>query len=495
MTLYCPMLKIEKYHINQVLIAHGFPNTFGPDKPLRFDKDLGMTDGVFEGLDDKQLADLLELRLEQVGASPKQAALARNTLGSMFLEKYYNEEVEHFGSESFEEAPEDDFEGRTRYVSIEPSVASLANVRKATRQPDIIRGIAANKFAIMAAAPGTGKSMLGLKMCAAVASGESILGFTPNNEDGLNALFVSLEEDSDEILLRWQAINQVYDIDTAERLHIAGEDNVKFHSTGGIEEFIKGGIYDLVDLINDTQAKFVILDPLAQWRLGAEDNATFSLFSSAIKQICVSCECTVMVIHHVRKPPPGFQSESHNADSIRGASDLRGAARTILLLDYETKIAPGVISCSFDKVQYGESKFRLPPMKFSQEIIETDTGNYEVGVLVEYVPPHELPMPAHEVDEYRDALCALFETQEQYRADIRSGEWLGIALAAHMQTDIGAGRKTAERTNDQQKAITKLKNDIARLVRFEMVEPSEHVITIKSGNQRQIQIYRKGWKL
>ena len=489
------MPKIEKYHINTVLVHYGFPNTFGPDKELRFDKDLGMTQAVFDGLTDSELSDLLELRLEQVGASPKQVAIARNTLGSMFLEKYYKEEQDHFGTESYTEDKEEEFEGRTRYVSIDSTIASLDGVRKAQRQPDVLRGIAANKFGIMAAAPGTGKSMLGLKMCAAVASGQSILGFTPLNEDGLNALFVSLEEDSDEILLRWQAINQVYDIDTEERLHIAGEDNVKFHTTGGIDDFIKGGIFDLIDLINETQAKFVILDPLAQWRLGAEDNATFSLFSSAIKQICVSCECTIIVIHHVRKPPPGFQSESHNADSIRGASDLRGAARTILLVDYEPKIDKGVISVSFDKVQYGESKYKLPPMKFSHEVIETDTGNYEVGVLVEYVPPIEQPIPAYQVDEYREALIQLFENQEEYRADMRSPEWLGLVLAESISLDIGAGRKAAERTNEQHNAITKVKNDISKLVRLELIQPTEQVVVIKSGNQRKVQTYKRGWKL
>ena len=483
-----------KYHVNVVLTHYGFPNTFNPG-PLRLDKDLGIPAEDWPNYPDNELADLVENRLNEVGATSEQRESTETVLTQYFLWKYKEEDEEHFGEEDDTEK-DGFFDGRNRYVSIESSIATLSGVRGASRKPDILRGMAANKFAIMAAAPGTGKSMMGLIMAAAVSSGQSILGFQPNDEDGLNSLFISLEEDSDEILLRWQAIKQVHDIDTNDRLHIAGENNVQWHTTGGIDEFITGGIYDLAELISAVNAKFVVLDPLAQWRLGAEDNATFSLFSSAIKQICVDCDTTVMVIHHVRKPPPGFKAESHNADSIRGASDLRGAARTILLLDYETKIAPNVISCSFDKVQYGQSKYRLPPMQFTNEIVETDIGNYETGVLVEYTPPHELPMPVYMVDEYRDILVSLYETERYYRTDVRSPQWLGVGIADAQGIDIGTGRKAAERSKDQNEAIQSMKTDIAKLVRLDLIEPyqlEDH--DTKNRNKRMVQVYARGHKL
>ena len=483
-----------KYHVNMVLTHYGFPNTFNSG-PLRLDKDLGIPAEEWPNYPDEELADLVENRLKEVGATSEQRESTETVLTQYFLWKYKEEDEEHFGEEP-EAENDDDFEGRNRYVSIQSTIASLDGVRGASRRPDILRGMAANKFAIMAAAPGTGKSMMGLIMAAAVASGQSILGFQPNDEDGLNSLFISLEEDSDEILLRWQAINQVHDIDTNDRLHIAGENNVQWHTTGGIDEFITGGIYDLAELISAVNAKFVVLDPLAQWRLGSEDNATFSLFSSAIKQICVDCDTTVMVIHHVRKPPPGFKAESHNADSIRGASDLRGAARTILLLDYETKIAPNVISCSFDKVQYGQSKYRLPPMQFTNEIVETDKGNYETGVLVEYKPPHEQPMPAYIVDEYRDILVSLYDTERYYRTDVRSPLWLGAGIADAKGVDLGIGRKAAERTTEQNEAIQNMKTDIAKLVRIDLILPSEQTVyDAKNRKDKTVSVYARGHKL
>ena len=450
--------------------------------------ELHFTHSDLQECNGEDLEDMLEIRLENANATEEQCKAARNALATVLLSRYYHEDQQHYEQEA-------ESESRTRYVTIKPFIASHSELRQASRRPDILRGIAANKFGILAAAPGTGKSMLALSMCAAVASGRSILGFQPHDENGQNALFVSLEEDSDEVLLRWQAMRQVYDIDTQDRLHIAGENNIKFHTAGGAEEFISSAVFDLAELITQTQAKFVILDPLAQWRLGNEDNATFSLFSSAIKQLCVHCDTTIMVIHHIRKPPAGFQSESHNADSIRGASDLRGAARTILLLDYETKIAEGVISLCFDKVQYGKSKHKLPPMTMTQEIVETDKGNYETGVLVAYVPAHEQPMPAHEVDDYKKALRTMFETWPHYRSDIRSSKWLGFALAEHFGLDVGIGRKSAERTPEQHDALAQMKNNIARLVRMDLISPS-HADVIGSNRQvKQVQTYTRGYRL
>ena len=436
---------------------------------LHLQQDLGISDAELAGLSDSQFSDLVDERLEDYGATDEQREATLNSIAHALLEKYYNEDIQHYGAQSYDA---DNANPSARYVSIQPSVATLDLVRKATRRPDILLGIATNKFGVMAAAPGTGKSMLALTMCAAVASGQTLIGFEPSDTDGQNALFVSLEEDSDEILLRWQAINQVYDIDTADRLHIAGENNVRFRSAGGPEEFINKGVYDLAELIAETGAKFVVLDPLAEWRLGAEDNPTFSLFASAIKLLCRDCDTTIMVIHHVRKPPPGLNTDTHNADSIRGATHLRGAARSILLLDYEPKIGPNVLSVSLDKVQYGQSKRKLPPLVISEEIVETDTGNYATGVLTEYVPPLELPMPAHVVDTYRNALNELFDSNESYRADIRSPQWLGVGLSESLGTDIGAGRKASERTESQTNAMNMLKNDITKLVRMELIAPS-----------------------
>ena len=385
-------------------------------------------------------------------------------------------------------------DGRKRYVSFSPTILTDDSIRQAKRKPDVIRGVATGKFGIMAAAPGTGKSMLGLKMCAAVASGKSILGFEPLDQDGQNSLFVSLEEDSDEIALRWGAIKQVYDVDIADRLHIVGEDDLQFHDQG-IDNFVTGAVYDLAELIAQTQAKFVVLDPLSQWRLGGEDNATFSLFSSAMKQLCKDCKTTIMVLHHVRKPPPGFKAESHNADAIRGASDLRGAARTILLVDWEPKIAPNVITVSFDKVQYGESKIKMPPLVFNRELVETENETYETGVLIEYKPPHELPMPPYQVDEYRNALVDLFADTESYRSDIQANEWLGVALADSLGIDIGTGRKAAERTNEQNQAIQTMKTNIAKLVRMELIRPTHTDYEYKNRTTNRVKVYKKGSKL
>ena len=451
-------------------------------------KDLHFTDADLQECEGEDLEDALEIRLDDLDATEEQCKAARNALAMVLLSRYYHEDQQHYEQEAETEA-------RTRYVTIEPIVASQPQMRQARRKPDILRGIATGKFGILAAAPGTGKSMLALMMCAAVASGQSVLGFQPLDENGKNALFVSLEEDSDEILLRWQAIKQVYDIDTADRLHIAGEDNIKFHSAGGIEAFVTGGILDLAELVKSTDAKFVILDPLSQWRLGAEDNPTFSLFSSAIKQLCTHCDTTTMVIHHIRKTPAGFTSESHNADAIRGASDLRGAARTILLLDYETKIGDGVISLCFDKVQYGKSKRKLAPMIISHEIVETDAGNYETGVLIEHVPAHELPMPMHEVEQYKAVLTGLFDSFEHYRADQRSNEWLGYQLAYHLGIDVGRGRKAGERTTEQHDALTQMKHNITRLVRLEMIMPSEQDVIGANRQAKTVQTYVRGFRL
>ena len=379
------------------------------------------------------------------------------------------------------------------YVEIQdcPAVPELGYL--AGRLPPICEGIATGKTGCIAGEPGTGKSMYALTMCCAIASGQPILGLQPSDPEGRNVLFLTLEEDMSEVLLRWKAICQVHSVDTKRNLHIAAQDNVNFIGTGGIASFITAGYADLRSTIKDGGFDFVVLDPLSKWRLEAEDNATHALFFGVLTRLCIECETTIFVVHHTRKPPPGTPP-TFDANDLRGSSTILGEVRTLILLAKQPRIGKEAIGYKFVKCQYTRPP-EMQAMEFTEEIVDCKRGSFGVGVLKEFTPTHAQPLPAHKVEEYRVVLKELFADADAYRSNVQSSEWLGFCLAQRMGVDVGIGQTSAKRSEGQAEAYESIKTDIARLMAMGLLRTEQEEMQRDNRTTRVIPVYKAGARL
>ena len=376
-------------------------------------------------------------------------------------------------------------EENKQFIRAAPVFYSPDLTNEAYRPPSVLPGISANRTAVLAAEPGIGKSALALIMCMAVASGESIAGFTPMNTLGQTCLFISLEEETSEIVLRTAAIRKRYGADVKSYdFIIAGADRVKFLTNDDtIGTFMQHGEQELRDLINEYGAQFVILDPLSVWPIGEENNTNHGAFFQALNRICTDLSCTIMVIHHTRKPPPGFKFKK-SGDDVRGSSSIVGAVRTLIMVNWATDH----VVLHYEKCQYS----RPPPdMQFSHssEVITTKHGDYDTLVLAPYKGTELTP---YELMQYKTALIHLFDIENSYRQSANAAHWIGYALALQMDIDIGANEANKDnRTAAQNQNRTKLNQTISLLERANLIQIEEVVMKYEK-NQRKVTCYVPG---
>ena len=362
------------------------------------------------------------------------------------------------------------------YLDFLPTKFTPDLVKGAYRPKPLLPGIASHEPGLIAAEPGIGKSALGLTMCAAVASGKMLAGFKPTHMDGRRALFVSLEETTSEIVLRAQAIAERYGADYKGRLHFVGKSNARFAQGGTVDSFVEHGEKELAAIIDYLNADLVIIDPLSHFPIGDENNTTHAAFFAALGRICETLCTTILVIHHVRKPPSGFSVKPSMFD-VRGSSTSIGVVRSLLIM-YRQR---DCVSLTYEKVQYG-MKPKDQHFAYSSELIKTDKGEYETLVMTE----HEgFALNAHQVGEYRKHLIDLFDERDYYRQSMNSADWVGFALAIKANLDIGketSSNKTRSAQQNKNRAEMKLIIDCLLSLDFLKQDYQKGILNNRSNN-------------
>ena len=418
----------------------------------------------FEGRDKKQA---LERKAENAGITP-------------------DEIVKYDGQEIIDRVIE--HESNRQFIHAEPIFYTPDLDQLATRPPSLLPGISSWRAALMAAEPGIGKSALALLMCVSVASGEAVGGFTPGSKYGSTCLFISLEEETSEIILRTAAIRKRYGIEVKSNLFVAGLDKVNFLTNDDtIGTFLQHGEQELRDLIYEFGAEFVVLDPLSVWPIGEENNSNHAAFFQVINRICADLFCTIMVIHHTRKPPAGIKYKK-SGDDVRGSSSIVGAVRTLMMVNWTNDH----IVLHYEKCQYSKPP---PDIEFahSSEVITTNYGKYETLVLTPY---RGVEITEDELNEYKNVLRGLFDIEDSYRQSQQSAQWVGYALALHMGIDVGASEKNnANRTKEQKANRTNLTQTISTLERHNLIDAQTQKTKYNNRSQKKVAIYVPGTAL
>jgi AAA domain len=301
------------------------------------------------------------------------------------------------------------------------------------------------------AAPGIGKSSLDLVELIAMASGRPLLGVPVPKQ--LRVWYWNLEDPYDEIERRVAAILLYFKIDPAEI------DGQLFVNSGRddplvIAEMIKGGVAVHAPLADALAAEIIArgvdvlsLDPFVSChRVPENDNGAIDAVTKTWAKVADAANCSIDLVHHVRKPA-NSQAE-FDVNDARGASALIGTVRAARVLnsmtenDAQAARVPLKDKGYYFQVANGKANMRPPAekadwSKFVSVPLGNDTAETkgdDVGVVTKWKFPGLFDdMAVSDLFAIQKAIAAA-----QWRADARSPEWAGHAVAKVLELDISA---------------------------------------------------------
>ena len=294
-------------------------------------------------------------------------------------------------------------------------------------------------LSVTVAAGGSGKTALTLTEAIAMATGKDILG----TETLPRRVWVwNLEDPLEELQRRIAGICQHYNVkqeDFADRLYVnSGRDSkLLIADSERGEAALTPAVDEITHFINEHEIDVIIVDPfVSSHRLNENDNGQMDMVVKAWGQIADRGNCAVELVHHVRKAQPG-QSASYG--DARGASALTDAARHVRRLQRMT--ADEARLAGIDEREFwqysreADSKDNLaPPSRDSswRKMVSVEIANGDsIGVMEAWSWP----------DAFEDVTSAdLAHIQGlirdgEWREDVRSKQWVGLAVAQVLGLD------------------------------------------------------------
>jgi len=294
-------------------------------------------------------------------------------------------------------------------------------------------------LSVTVAAGGSGKTALTLTEAIAMATGKDILG----TETLPRRVWVwNLEDPLEELQRRIAGICQHYNVkqeDFADRLYVnSGRDSkLLIADSERGEAALTPAVDEITHFINEHSIDVIIVDPfVSSHRLNENDNGQMDMVVKAWGQIADRGNCAVELVHHVRKAQPG-QSASYG--DARGASALTDAARHVRRLQRMT--AEEARLAGIDEREFwqysreADSKDNLaPPSRDSswRKMVSVEIANGDsIGVMEAWQWP----------DAFDDVTAAdLAHVQNlirdgEWREDVRSKQWVGLAVAQVLGLD------------------------------------------------------------
>lgn len=182
---------------------------------------------------------------------------------------------------------------------------------------------------------GFGKSTLALCIAVAVASGVHFQFWAPRSRE--NVLYVSAEDDKDEMQRRIIAICQRFgfDLDVVQRrLHLvvptSDQGVVLFKWNAARNKIQNADLADtLPDIVANLKLGLIVVDPLVEVLQGVDENSNTMMAEAMAKfrEMARDYDMPVLIVHHDRK---GGVGESSIQDGARGASAIVNSARLVV---------------------------------------------------------------------------------------------------------------------------------------------------------------------
>ena len=180
----------------------------------------------------------------------------------------------------------------------------------------------ADGIAILTAAPKVGKTMLASQVAVAVQEGTSFLGYPAG--PAVNVLYCDRESSNDELKHRFELLR--HDAFDPQALHFC-RDGFQLAK----EEDIEG----LVSLVNENSYKLVIVDTLATYMLGIDENDAGSVSRPlhGLRRLQGETGAAILVVAHASKS----ESSSRIAAKTRGSNAITAAASSLMVLSSSGK--------------------------------------------------------------------------------------------------------------------------------------------------------------
>jgi hypothetical protein len=300
------------------------------------------------------------------------------------------------------------------------------------------------------AAGGKAKTTLKLTEAIGMAVGRNLMTTTALNGGPLRVWVVNAEEDKDELDRRIAAICQHYKVEPHEhgdRLFVTslkGQPQWSIATIVGNAPTINRPVVDKLTTEIQTKAIDVLmLDPLVSFHAVKEsDNGHMdAVIKEGLGAIAHETRASIGIAHHTGKPKPG-QSDA-SVDDSRGASAIIWAARLNRVLNGMSTVEAKALGISTDdrrlyvRINGGAKANPAPPEKATWvkiEPINLPNGD-EVAVVIPWAPPDPFAAAAGDV-AYK--VRELVKTGE-YRADSRSPQWIGFAVADLLGVPLAYG--------------------------------------------------------
>lgn len=197
---------------------------------------------------------------------------------------------------------------------------------------------------ILAAPGGAGKSTLAVAEALAMASGEDLLhefGKFGAQIQKLNVCYLNLEDDADWSERQFAAAAEFFGIDEiGGKLLIGDRDRCPEFLAAIIDPRSRqilpneALVESVVQFIEENQIDILVIDPLiATNPLDEADNIAAERVATTYRNIARRTHCHVMLVHHVRKSTTYNGRRRLEADDVRGASALLGAARLVRVVN------------------------------------------------------------------------------------------------------------------------------------------------------------------
>jgi hypothetical protein len=296
------------------------------------------------------------------------------------------------------------------------------------------------------AAGGTGKSSVKIGEALAMASGRNLYGFEVHGGP-LTVWLYNLEDPAEESERRIHATAKWFKLtpgDVEGRLYVdSGRDQrcvIATETDYGAR--IAQPVYEQIKAqLLEREIDTLIIDPfVSSHEVSENDNRAIDAVVKAWGRLADECNCSINLVHHVRK---GNGQES-NADSARGAKALVDAARSVQVFNRMSPDEASLAGVAEDqrgfyfRVQNDKANL-APPDKaawYRMNNVSLDNGD-QVGVACPWTWPElfEGLSTRH--------LIAVQKAVEQgdWRADPRSPEWVGFAVARALDLDAETSRK------------------------------------------------------
>jgi hypothetical protein len=309
-------------------------------------------------------------------------------------------------------------------------------------------------ISVTASAGGIGKTSAIIVEALAIATGKPLLGTAVKQQT--NVWVINLEDPMSEMQMRTIAAMQHYGLtpdDIKGRLFMNGEDTMEITLAAENRDGLITNddmLAAMIRVIKQNKIGVVILDPFVSAHLVNENNnGSVQAVVAMLRKLARDTNSSVQLVHHIRKG----NGDDATIDSVRGAGSLIGAARAARVINRITPddaIALGVDeheALGIFRIDDGKANLAPPSDKAvyrRMQSVEIANGEH-IGVATEFKLPDLFDgVTTKNLYNVQRTIGKAEEADGAYRANAQADNWVGKAVAAELDLDLGKPNHVAK---------------------------------------------------